>query len=68
MADPAKSSVYKQVTEEVVNEDYLYRFWLWNHFRNSEGVEFTSWDDFNGPVQVNGDTYTATMRSNVRTI
>ena len=67
MADPAKSSIYKQVTEEVINEDYLYRFWLWSHFRNSEGLDFNSWDDFNGPVQVNGDTYTATMRYNVRT-
>ncbi|CAE7193295.1 hypothetical protein PTNB85_06272 [Pyrenophora teres f. teres] len=64
MADPAKSNVYKQVTEEIINEDYLYRFWLYNHFRNSEGVEFTSWDEFNGPVELNGDKYTATMRYN----
>lgn len=66
MGDPAKNSAFKQMTEDSMDQSDLYRFWLWDHFRNSEGVEFTSWDDLNGPVLVNNDKYTATMRYNVR--
>ncbi|RMZ66178.1 peptidase s41 family [Pyrenophora seminiperda CCB06] len=64
ITNPVKANAYRQEIGESLDDEGFFRYWLWNHFRNSEGVEFTSWDDFNGPVQVNNDKYTTTVRYN----
>ena len=61
----AKESKYQSFMEEDFEENFTFRYWSWWHFLNSEGADFKGWDDFNGPVDLNGDSYTATMRYNV---
>ncbi len=63
-SDPVKARRFYQSTEESIEESYLYRYWSWWHFRNADGADFNGWDDFNGPVELNGDSFTKTMRYN----
>ncbi|KAI4954289.1 hypothetical protein J4E91_002000 [Alternaria rosae] len=63
-SDSVKASRYASLLEESIEESYMYRYWSWWHFRNADGADFNGWDDFNGPVELNGDSYTKTMRYN----
>jgi hypothetical protein len=63
--DTAKARRYQTYTEEPIENNFLYRYWSWWHFRNAEGTEFSGWDQFNGPLELNDDKFTATMRYNV---
>jgi hypothetical protein len=43
----------------------VFRFWAYWHFRKADGTNFASWDEFNGPINLNSDDVTVTMRYNV---
>lgn len=64
----AKERDFLGFVAEDIEESFTYRYWSWWHFRNSEGTDFNGWNDFNGPVKLNGDSYTSTIRYNVRLI
>jgi hypothetical protein len=66
-SDQVKARRFAQYTGESIEESYTFRYWSWWHFRNADGADFDGWDDFNGPVELNDDSYTKTMRYNVST-
>jgi hypothetical protein len=63
--DATKARKYQIYADESIEEGYLYRYWAWWHFRTAEGTDFSGWDQFNGPLELNDDKFTATMRYNV---
>ncbi|KAI4652315.1 hypothetical protein J4E93_002515 [Alternaria ventricosa] len=63
-SDSAKASEYASLLNESIEEGSMYRYWSWWHFRNADGADFKGWDDFDGPVELNGDSFTRTMRYN----
>ncbi|KAG9190680.1 hypothetical protein G6011_08768 [Alternaria panax] len=63
-SDPVKARMFAQYNNESIEESNKFRYWSWWHFRNADGVDFSGWDDFNGPVDLNDDSYTKTMRYN----
>jgi hypothetical protein len=65
--DTSKARKFQAYTRETIENSYIYRYWSWWHFRNAEGAEFSGWDQFNGPLELNDDKFTATMRYNVST-
>lgn len=55
------SNTYKQS----IRNGEAFRYWAWWHFRTAEGGNFDSWDEFNGPLNLNNDKFTTTFRYNV---
>lgn len=53
---------YQQIAGGPVDD--FYRYWAWWQFRTAEGENFDSWDHFNGPLDLNSDKLTVTMRYN----
>ncbi|USP76769.1 uncharacterized protein yc1106_04043 [Curvularia clavata] len=62
--DATKARAFTRFTRENIEQSPTYRYWSWWHFLNSNGADFKGWDDFNGPVKLNGDSFTTTMRYN----
>lgn len=56
---------YQQFTDQSIETGFFYRYWAWWHFRTAEGENFSGWDQFNGPLSLNSDKLTVTMRYNV---
>ncbi|KAF2635977.1 hypothetical protein P280DRAFT_473397 [Massarina eburnea CBS 473.64] len=54
------NATFAKSSNSTVDSDY--RYWAWWHFRDAQGNNFKSWDDFNGPQTLNNDNYTVTMR------
>ena len=51
---------------ETIQNSNIFRYWSWWHFRKADGTNFASWDEFNGPLDLNSDKFSVTMRYNVR--
>ncbi|KAF2127294.1 hypothetical protein P153DRAFT_320931 [Dothidotthia symphoricarpi CBS 119687] len=60
--DQSKVRKFQKLTESSL--DNYYRYWAWWEFRTAEGDNFDSWDQFNGPLLLNSDNLTVTMRYN----
>lgn len=56
---------YRRATGDNIEETAIFRFWAYWHFRKADGTNFASWDEFNGPLDLNSDKLTMTMRYNV---
>lgn len=63
--DASKERVFTRFTGQSIENSNTFRYWSWWHFLNGNGADFKGWDDFNGPVKLNGDNFTTTMRYNV---
>ncbi|KAJ4365259.1 hypothetical protein N0V83_008878 [Neocucurbitaria cava] len=63
-SDSNKASQYQQYVDQSISEGFFYRYWAWWHFRTAGGDNFSGWDQFNGPLTLNSDKFTATMRYN----
>lgn len=63
-SNSALATKYQQFVEQSIEEGFFYRYWAWWHFRTPAGDNFGSWDQFNGPLNLNSDKFTATMRYN----
>jgi hypothetical protein len=63
--DAAKARTFSRFTREDIENSNTFRYWSWWHFVNADGADFKDWDDFDGPVKLNGDSFTTTMRYNV---
>jgi hypothetical protein len=59
------SRKYRTSVGESMENTSIYRYWAWWHFRKADGTNFASWDEFNGPIALNDDEMTLTMRYNV---
>jgi hypothetical protein len=59
---------YRSTVGESIENTSIYRYWAYWHFRKADGTNFASWDEFNGPIDLNSDKLTLTMRYNVSTI
>lgn len=57
---------YRRETGDSIENTAIFRFWAYWHFRKADGTNFASWDEFNGPLDLNSDKLTMTMRYNVR--
>ncbi|KAH7389609.1 hypothetical protein DE146DRAFT_171331 [Phaeosphaeria sp. MPI-PUGE-AT-0046c] len=55
---------YRTTVGETIEDTSLFRYWAWWHFRKADGENFASWDEFNGPLKLNSDELTVTMRYN----
>lgn len=55
---------YRIAVGESIENTSIYRYWAWWHFRKANGENFASWDEFNGPLKLNSDELTVTMRYN----
>lgn len=64
-SDTGMARTYRSVMGETIENTNIYRFWAYWHFRKSDGTNFASWDEFNGPLELNSDKLTVTMRYNV---
>ncbi|PSN68882.1 hypothetical protein BS50DRAFT_609174 [Corynespora cassiicola Philippines] len=53
---------YELGTLSYLNDTF--RYWSYWNFRNAQGENFDSWDEFNGPLNFNSDSFTQTMRYN----
>lgn len=62
--DSSKARTFTRFTRNDIEKSNIYRYWSWWHFLNSDGADFKDWNDFNGPVKLNGDSFTSTMRYN----
>ncbi|KAL6707223.1 hypothetical protein ACN47E_004770 [Coniothyrium glycines] len=62
--DPAKASRFRTFSRSDIENGGYFRYWSWWHFRTAEGENFSGWDQFNGPLSLNNDQFTATMRYN----
>jgi len=56
---------YRRSVGETIENTSIFRYWAWWHFRKADGTNFASWDEFNGPLNLNSDKLTVTMRYNV---
>lgn len=63
--DAAKARKYTQITRQSIMDAGDFRYWAWWQFRTADGENFSSWDQFNGPLKLNNDEFTTTMRYNV---
>jgi hypothetical protein len=63
--DTSMARKYRSVMGESIENTNIYRFWAYWHFRKADGTNFASWDEFNGPIDLNSDKLTVTMRYNV---
>jgi len=61
----AMTRSYRSLMGETIENTNVYRFWAYWHFRKADGTNFASWDEFNGPIKLNSDELTVTMRYNV---
>jgi hypothetical protein len=59
------SRKYRSVMGESMENTSIYRYWAYWHFRKADGTNFADWDEFNGPLLLNSDNLTTTMRYNV---
>jgi hypothetical protein len=59
------SRKYRSVMGEQIEQTSIYRYWAYWHFRKADGTNFADWDEFNGPLLLNSDNLTSTMRYNV---
>jgi hypothetical protein len=59
------SRKYRTVMGESIEQTSIYRYWAYWHFRKADGTNFADWDEFNGPLLLNNDNLTVTMRYNV---
>ncbi|GJC97796.1 peptidase s41 family protein [Colletotrichum higginsianum] len=55
---------FQTTTGQSIVTGFNFRYWAWWHFRNAEGDNFDSWDEFNGPHTYNNDKFTTTFRYN----
>ncbi|KAH7094752.1 hypothetical protein FB567DRAFT_12528 [Paraphoma chrysanthemicola] len=55
---------YRTATGDNIEQTAIYRYWAYWHFRKADGTNFASWDEFNGPLNLNSDELTVTMRYN----
>lgn len=62
---PSLSTRYQSYARQDIETGSFYRYWTWWQFRTAGGDSFKSWDQFNGPLELNSDRFTATMRYNV---
>ncbi|CAO2658759.1 Nn.00g064820.m01.CDS01 [Neocucurbitaria sp. VM-36] len=62
--DASKAQQYNQFVGQDIEDGFFYRYWAWWHFRTAGGENFSGWDQFNGPLDLNSDKFTATMRYN----
>ncbi|KAF1849948.1 uncharacterized protein K460DRAFT_300496 [Cucurbitaria berberidis CBS 394.84] len=62
--NPSLARQYKQFLDQDIEDGEIFRYWSWWHFRTAGGENFKSWDQFNGPLKLNSDKFTATMRYN----
>ncbi|KAH7380003.1 hypothetical protein BKA66DRAFT_494276 [Pyrenochaeta sp. MPI-SDFR-AT-0127] len=60
----AMARQYQQFVGQSMENGFFYRYWAWWHFRTAGGENFSGWDQFNGPLDLNSDKFTATMRYN----
>ncbi|KAJ0158797.1 hypothetical protein CTA2_10899 [Colletotrichum tanaceti] len=58
------ASKFQATFEESILNGLLFRYWAWWHFRTAEGENFDSWDEFNGPLNLNNDKVTTAFRYN----
>ncbi|KAH8730155.1 hypothetical protein GQ44DRAFT_607285 [Phaeosphaeriaceae sp. PMI808] len=58
------STKYRRAAGETIENTSIYRYWAYWHFRKADGTNFASWDEFNGPLDLNSDKFTVTMRYN----
>lgn len=56
---------YQRATQETIQDTDVFRYWAYWHFRKADGTNFESWDEFNGPLDLNSDKFSVTMRYNV---
>ncbi|EAT87568.1 hypothetical protein SNOG_05177 [Parastagonospora nodorum SN15] len=63
-SDNSIARSYRSLMRETIENTNVFRFWAYWHFRRADGTNFESWDEFNGPVQLNSDELTVTMRYN----
>jgi hypothetical protein len=63
--DPSLARKYQTYLEQDIENGFFYRYWSYWHFRTAGGENFSGWDQFNGPLDLNNDKFTATMRYNV---
>jgi hypothetical protein len=62
---PSLARKYQLATSETILDSEEFRYWAYWHFRKADGTNFASWDEFNGPINLNSDKLTVTMRYNV---
>ncbi|KAI8251068.1 Peptidase s41 family protein [Colletotrichum sp. SAR11_239] len=62
------ASKYQTIFKESIRNGDTFRYWAWWHFRTAEGNSFDSWDEFNGPLNLNNDKFTSTFRYNAVTV
>jgi hypothetical protein len=55
---------YRSASGDSIEQTAIYRYWAYWHFRKADGTNFASWDEFNGPLDLNSDELTVTMRYN----
>ncbi|KAF2035474.1 hypothetical protein EK21DRAFT_107000 [Setomelanomma holmii] len=55
---------YRSASGDNIEQTAIYRYWAYWHFRKADGTNFASWDEFNGPLDLNSDKFTTTMRYN----
>jgi hypothetical protein len=60
------SQKYRRFSSDNIENTSIFRYWAYWHFRKADGTAFASWDEFNGPLDLNSDKMTTTMRYNVR--
>ncbi|KAF2833676.1 hypothetical protein CC86DRAFT_339127 [Ophiobolus disseminans] len=58
------SSKYRRAVGDNIENSAIFRYWAYWHFRKADGTNFASWDEFNGPLNLNSDKLTMTMRYN----
>lgn len=63
-SNPDFDMVYEDIFGGPIENSFRFRYWSWWHFRTAEGENFSGWDQFNGPLELNSDKLTATMRYN----
>lgn len=56
---------YRRNVGDSIENTAVFRYWAWWHFRKADGTNFASFDEFNGPLDLNKDQFTMTMRYNV---
>ncbi len=62
---PKEQPKYQTFADETIQDTGIFRYWAWWHFRTAEGNNFSGESQYNGPLNLNGDQFTATNRYNV---
>ncbi|KAF2848937.1 hypothetical protein T440DRAFT_490806 [Plenodomus tracheiphilus IPT5] len=63
-SDPKLARSFSDPAGDTIENSDFFRYWSWWQFRTAEGENFSGWDQFNGPLDLNSDKLTATMRYN----